>query len=148
MPIKVCLIIFSFFLFGSSQGQKITVNQQLTMLKIDDSFSPKPYSDSLTITPSKTEFNHKFFLNDTIENPINTYEITTIYIEEKVIMITSSKNTFLFQIKKKFIENNGEGIIEYYHCEKGKKLYLITIVKNGIYIRKDKSYYSSFFYSE
>tara|TARA_B100000809_G_scaffold41602_1_gene36218 strand:- start:2307 stop:2843 length:537 start_codon:yes stop_codon:yes gene_type:complete len=146
IALKGCLIVLTFFIFSNSQGQKITAEYQLKMLKMDILTLSNTYNDSLTITPSKTEFSHKIFLNDTIDNPINTNEITTIYVEEKTIMLTNIKSTFLFQLKNKFVEENKEGLIEHYYCTKGNNLYLIIIVKDGVYIRKDSSYYSSFFY--
>lgn len=148
LALKLCLAILVLFTFKTSQGQEITAEHQLKMLKLDYSSLSNTYSDSLIITPSKTEFNHKSFLNDTIEKPIKTTEITTIYVEAKTIMLTNINNTFLFQIKKKFVEENNEGIIEHYYCTKGNNLYLIIIVKDGVYIRKNNSYYSSFFNSE
>jgi hypothetical protein len=148
LVLKVCLVVFSIFIFGTSQGQRITAEHQLKMLELDYSSLSNTYKDSLIITPSKSEFNLKTFLNDTINKPINTTEITTIYVEAKTIMLTNINNTFLFQIKKKSVEDNNEGIIEHYYCTKGNNLYLITLVKDGVYIRKNNSYYSSFFNSE
>lgn len=146
---KLCLAMLLLFIFGTIQGQKITTEHQLKMLKMNlKEKLPISYFDSLIIPPSTIEFNHKRFVNDTIEKPININEITTISFEKKVIMVSSPNGVFLFQIKKKFVEENVDGIIEHYYCTNGNRLYLIIIVKSGVYIRKDNSYYSSFFYHE
>jgi hypothetical protein len=145
------LLIISFLLLVESYGfgQKITTEHQLKMLKINLSKElPISNFDSLIIPPTTIEFNHKRFINDTIEKPININEITIIYFEKKVIMASSTNGVFLFQIKKKFVEENEDGIIEHYYCTKGNRLYLIIMIKSGVYIRRDDSFYSSFFYNE
>ena len=146
---KLCLAILPMLIVAATQGQKITAEHQLKMLKIDLSEKlPISYFDSLIIPPTTLEFNHKKFINDTIENPININENTTIYFEKKVVMVSSPNGVFLFQIKKKLVKENAAGIIEHYYCMKGNRLYLISRVKSGVYIRKDNDYYSSFFYHE
>lgn len=143
------VVVVTLLTLGTTQGQKITVEHQLKMLKMDlREELPITYFDSLIIPPSTIKFNYKSFVNDTIEKPIKINEITTIYFEKKVIMVTSPNGVFLFQIKKKFVEENVDGIIEHYYCTKGNQLYLIIMVKSGVYIRKNNSYYSSFFYHE
>ena len=145
---KSYLIGFILFIFGTTlQGQKVTVEHQLKMLKMNLSEFSYDYNDSLIRIPSTIDYNQKIFLNDTIEIPNNIREKTTFHFEKKIILLTNSNNTFLFQIKKKFVEENKTGLIEHYYCTRNNKLYLISMVKDGVYIRKNNSYYSSFFYN-
>ena len=146
--LKACLVVLPLFLCRNSQGQKITVDYQLKMLEMNLNNFSYTLNPLLRITPFTTKFNHKSFLNDTIKNPINTDEITILSIEEKSIILSNNRGKFLFQIKNKFLKENKNGLIEHYYCVKSNKLYLIIIVENGIYIRKDNSYYSSFYYSK
>ncbi len=146
---RLSIISFLTLLGLTVLGQKITAEHQKNMLKMNLE-EPLPISkfDSLTELPSTLKFNQKNFINDTIDSPIKITEHTCIYIEKRTIMIESPNGVFLFQIKKKLVTENKDGIVEYYYCSKGTRLHLITVVKNGIYIRRNNSYYSSFYYHE
>jgi hypothetical protein len=146
---KLCLAMLPLFIFGTTQGQRITIEYQKKMLKMGLSKElPISYFDSLIVPLSTFKYNHKVFVNDTIENPLSVKENTAIYFEKKVIMVTSPNGLFLFQVKKKFITEKKDGIIEHYFCTKGNRLYLIIMVKNGVHIRSENSYYSTFYYFE
>ncbi len=134
---------------GYGFGQKISAEHQLRLLQVNlNEELPIANFDSLITPPTTLKFNHKQFLNDTIEKPISIIEKNNIYFDKKAIMVNNITGAYLFQIKKKYIQENEVGIFEHYYCTKGSSLYLISVVKSGVYIRKDKSYYSSFYYQE
>lgn len=145
---KVVLIALILFSIEQTQAQNITPEYQLKVLKINPNESPLSYSDSLIKLPLKLEFNRKIFLNDTIEKPNTIRENTTLHFEKKIILLSNPNSTFLFQIKNKRVEYYENELVEHYYCKRGNKPYLVTLTKTGIYIRRENSYYSSFFYNE
>jgi hypothetical protein len=142
------MVMVTLLTFGTTQGQGITAEHQQKMLNINISEFPPIPIDSTITPPLSVTFNYKIFLNDTISNPIKINETTTIHFEKKTVMVTGNDRAFLFQIKKKIVEEDKDGNIVHYYCTKGKSLYLVTKVKNGVYFRKKNSYYSTFYTNE